>query len=67
MAMQSGREVGRAERFEDEKRRIVESCFNKKDDDGSSAPFPSPGLLSFVLSCPALPCYMLITSFPYSH
>ncbi|ETS74491.1 hypothetical protein PFICI_14357 [Pestalotiopsis fici W106-1] len=30
-----GREVGRAERFEEEKRRIVESCFNKKDTDGS--------------------------------
>jgi hypothetical protein len=25
----------RAERFEDEKRRIIESCFGKKDDDGS--------------------------------
>ncbi|CAN8097927.1 unnamed protein product [Discula destructiva] len=25
----------RAERFEDEKRRIIESCFSKKDDDGS--------------------------------
>ncbi|KAK6956889.1 hypothetical protein Daesc_002171 [Daldinia eschscholtzii] len=28
------REFNRAERFEDEKRRIVESCFNKKDVDG---------------------------------
>jgi hypothetical protein len=27
--------ASRAERFEDEKRRIVESCFNKKDVDGS--------------------------------
>ncbi|KAF4999742.1 hypothetical protein FDECE_11415, partial [Fusarium decemcellulare] len=27
--------AGRAERFEDEKRRIIESCFNKKDVDGS--------------------------------
>ncbi|CAK7218153.1 hypothetical protein SBRCBS47491_003410 [Sporothrix bragantina] len=35
MAMLGGRDMGRAERFEDEKRRIVESCFNKKDDDGS--------------------------------
>ncbi|KAI0200944.1 exocyst complex component Sec3-domain-containing protein [Astrocystis sublimbata] len=30
-----GREMNRAERFEEEKRRIVESCFNKKDTDGS--------------------------------
>ncbi|KPM34752.1 hypothetical protein AK830_g11832 [Neonectria ditissima] len=30
-----GAAVNRAERFEDEKRRIVESCFNKKDVDGS--------------------------------
>ncbi|KAL1888104.1 hypothetical protein Sste5346_009791 [Sporothrix stenoceras] len=35
MAMQGGRDMGRAERFEDEKRRIIDSCFNKKDDDGS--------------------------------
>jgi hypothetical protein len=27
--------TSRAERFEDEKRRMVESCFNKKDVDGS--------------------------------
>ncbi|KAK4190915.1 putative exocyst complex component 1 [Podospora australis] len=31
----NGREMNRAERFEDEKRRIIESCFNKRDDDGS--------------------------------
>jgi hypothetical protein len=31
----NGREMTRAERFEDEKQRIVESCFNKKDTDGS--------------------------------
>ncbi|KAH9907592.1 exocyst complex component Sec3-domain-containing protein [Xylariomycetidae sp. FL2044] len=30
-----GRDMSRAERFEEEKRRIVESCFNKKDVDGS--------------------------------
>lgn len=30
-----GREVTRAERFEEEKRRIVDSCFVKKDTDGS--------------------------------
>lgn len=28
--------MSRAERFEDEKRRIIESCFNKRDDDGST-------------------------------
>lgn len=27
--------ANRAERFDDEKRRIIESCFNKKDTDGS--------------------------------
>ncbi|KAI1437067.1 exocyst complex component Sec3-domain-containing protein [Xylaria sp. CBS 124048] len=31
----AGREMSRAELFEEEKRRIVESCFNKKDTDGS--------------------------------
>lgn len=30
-----GAATTRAERFEDEKRRIIESCFNKKDSDGS--------------------------------
>ncbi|KAL7621958.1 hypothetical protein AAE478_007459 [Parahypoxylon ruwenzoriense] len=30
-----GRDMNRAERFEEEKRRIVESCFNRKDVDGS--------------------------------
>ncbi|KAA8633916.1 hypothetical protein SMACR_00690 [Sordaria macrospora] len=29
-------QMSRAERFEDEKRRIIESCFNKRDDDGST-------------------------------
>lgn len=28
--------MSRAERFEDEKRRIIDSCFGKKDADGSS-------------------------------
>ena len=32
----SGAAASRAERFEDEKRRIIESCFSKKDQDGSS-------------------------------
>ncbi|KAH6618181.1 exocyst complex component Sec3-domain-containing protein [Chaetomium sp. MPI-SDFR-AT-0129] len=31
----SGREVSPAERFEDEKRRIIESCFTKRDEDGA--------------------------------
>ncbi|EAQ85244.1 hypothetical protein CHGG_09258 [Chaetomium globosum CBS 148.51] len=31
----NGREVNRAERFEDEKRRIIDSCFAKRDEDGS--------------------------------
>ncbi|EPE02408.1 exocyst complex component [Ophiostoma piceae UAMH 11346] len=35
MASTGGREMGRAERFEDEKRRIIDSCFNRRDDDGS--------------------------------
>ncbi|KAH8165859.1 hypothetical protein CIB48_g2423 [Xylaria polymorpha] len=32
-----GRDMSRAEKFEEEKRRIVESCFNKKDTDGSES------------------------------
>lgn len=32
--------AGRAERFEDEKRRIIDSCFYKKDVDGSGKPVP---------------------------
>lgn len=31
----------RAERFEDEKRRIIDSCFNKKDTDSSRASCPA--------------------------
>ncbi|OAR01746.1 hypothetical protein LLEC1_06306 [Akanthomyces lecanii] len=31
----SGAAASRAERFEDEKRRIIESCFSKKDQDGA--------------------------------
>lgn len=34
--------MSRAERFEDEKRRIIESCFSKRDDDGSGAPDTGP-------------------------
>ena len=46
MAM-SAREANRAERFEDEKRRIIDSCFGKRDEDGSSEQHQSlshPGL-----------------------
>lgn len=54
--------ISRAERFEDEKRRIIDSCFSKRDDDGSgmsnsvSAPAFSPRpkfnyLLVLALSC----------------
>jgi len=32
-------QMSRAERFEDEKRRIIDSCFGKKDDDGARKPF----------------------------
>jgi hypothetical protein len=35
MALPTGRDRTRAELFEDEKRRIIDSCFSKKDDDGS--------------------------------
>ncbi len=47
MAMPNGREMSRAERFEDEKRRIIDSCFSKTDDDGSSmaAPLSLPTFL----------------------
>ncbi|KAK4209780.1 exocyst complex component 1 [Rhypophila decipiens] len=36
MSFSSGREMTRAERFEDEKKRIIDSCFTKRDDDGST-------------------------------
>jgi len=32
--------LSRAERFEDEKRRIIDSCFNKTDDEGSCETSP---------------------------
>ena len=35
----SGAQMSRAERFEDEKRRIIQSCFGKKEPDGSSQAF----------------------------
>lgn len=33
---EAGAQTNRAERFEDEKKRIIESCFSKKEADGSS-------------------------------
>ena len=30
-----GSQISRAEKFEDEKKRLIESCFNKKESDGS--------------------------------
>lgn len=35
----AGPEMSRAEIFEDEKKRIIESCFNKKEADGSGQSF----------------------------
>lgn len=52
-----GAGASRAERFEDEKRRIIETCFNKKDPDGSRTPNnppppPLPGKRKPVCSLP---------------
>jgi hypothetical protein len=44
MAVPSGRDRTRAELFEDEKRRIIDSCFSKKDEDGSGKPRPITAL-----------------------
>lgn len=35
----AGPEMSRAEIFEDEKKRIIESCFGKKEEDGSCQSF----------------------------
>lgn len=35
----AGLSMTRAEKFEDEKRRIIESCFGKKEADGTGMPF----------------------------
>ena len=32
----SGTQMSRAEKFEDEKKRIIQSCFGKKEPDGAS-------------------------------
>lgn len=37
-ARSGGSQLSRAEKFEDEKRRIIESCFGKTDMDGASMP-----------------------------
>lgn len=51
----NGRDLGRAERFEDEKRRIIETCFNKKDVDGSRTCLQPPIFLrDFLLQLPRL-------------
>ena len=39
--MSPGTLMSRAEKFEDEKRRIIESCFGKKETDGSSTLRPA--------------------------
>lgn len=44
----------RAERFEDEKRRIVDSCFSKKDTDGSRKLTSNPRAIAN--SVYAIPC-----------
>ena len=35
----TGPEMSRAEMFENEKKRIIDSCFGKKEPDGSGQPF----------------------------
>lgn len=34
-SLPAGAQMSRAEKFEDEKKRIIESCFGKKEPDGS--------------------------------
>jgi hypothetical protein len=50
MSMTNGRDMTRAERFEDEKKRIVESCFSKRDDDGSRKPAYRETLIAIATS-----------------
>jgi hypothetical protein len=38
--------MSRAERFEDEKRRIIDSCFGRTDEDGARKPMPKPARLN---------------------
>lgn len=38
----NGNGMSRAERFEDEKRRIIDSCFGKTAEDGARKPMPKP-------------------------
>lgn len=56
--------MSRAERFEDEKRRIIETCFGKKDEDGSCAPPPS---LEQLESIHAVGSYVLTTGQYWNH
>jgi len=58
----SGPQMSRAEKFEDEKRRIIESCFGKKEPDGASelratAPSGSFELTSTQYLSPILPIF----------
>lgn len=47
----NGSGMSRAERFEDEKRRIIDSCFGKKDPDGSCKISPvCAGDVSYMLT-----------------
>lgn len=52
----------RAERFEDEKQRIIESCFSKRDDDGSGALPTSLPKLSITVPSPRLTLYLSVCS-----
>lgn len=47
--------LNRAQQFEDEKRRIMQSCFSKLDTDGSRA-YLLRLPISYHLSCPMIPC-----------
>jgi hypothetical protein len=47
MAMSNGRDMTRAEIFEDEKRRIIDSCFSKADENGISKPAGRPFIASW--------------------
>jgi hypothetical protein len=43
--------MNRAERFEDEKRRIIESCFGKKDSEDGSRMFTGKVYFDIMSSC----------------
>lgn len=46
----SSNAMNRAEKFEDEKRRIVDSCFSKKDPDGACMRRRPPLVQTFVIA-----------------